>query len=257
MFTLANTKALARAVLKPQQKRPLEIRGRTEELFLHGFVEAALKPSDSLSTTLQTLKDLSDGKIREPFFFQEKLPHYFLLRPTAYEYTNAFEDLLFENEIPQLLEELTGSPLRLGHLSVLKHMPGIRANTEWHRDTHFLSGELAGPMPPSVKVYFYPSLQQAPSPRVNFIKGSNRVDLQRPVLEQLFITGSVPTVVSSSDNRLVVFDTTTLHQAVPDTDPRGSMRLLYIFYRLEDQVRTRHPTNIALYERYGARAGIR
>lgn len=252
MFTLANTKALVRAILKQRRKPVIDIKDRATELYLSGFVEVGLKSSEKLSETLRTLKALSDGAPRPPYFFEQKAPQYFFLRPEAFDYSRAFEELIFENDVPQLLEEMTGVRMCLANVTVLKHMPGIVANTEWHRDTHFLLGRLVGPMPPAIKVYFYPTLEKAAAPRVSFIKGSNRIDPQWPVLEQLYIAGASPTTISSSDGRFVVFDTTTLHRAIPDTDPQGSMRLLYTFYRLKTQAQKRHPANLVLHDRYAA-----
>jgi len=64
----------------------------------------------------------------------------------VYAYDDSFIDMLIESGIPGLLKETTGYELTLGHIQLRRVWPKA-SYMDWHRDTHFLRGEVGWECP--------------------------------------------------------------------------------------------------------------
>jgi hypothetical protein len=78
------------------------------------------------------------------------------------------------------------------------------------------------------KIIFYPA-HGAPSPQLLVAPGSHRqvfTDRKRDLQQ---ISETSPREIGSADDRLLLFDTSLLHSVVPETNPQGSLRVIYAF----------------------------
>jgi hypothetical protein len=152
------------------------------------------------------------------------------LRPNVFDYDSVFLDVLFEQQVPMLLSDITNRELLLGHIQVVRTKPGP-SYIDWHRDTHFYEGEtVAGNIPPVHKVIFYPQTNGLPpEPRLKLLRGSNRTMFTNRERDFKLIEELPVDVAHSAPNQCVLFETTTFHAVVPDAAPQGSIRAIYTF----------------------------
>ena len=122
-----------------------------------GFLIMEFKDSENLKKINSIMKDLllSDSP-REGFFWESKYQNTLDLRPNIFEYDNVFLDILFENNIPQMMKEFLSPDITLHHISLRKSLKGP-SYMPWHRDSYFIDDELVGNLPPAHKIIFYPS----------------------------------------------------------------------------------------------------
>lgn len=181
---------------------------------------------------VSTLRDLWEsretGKLRDPFTWEQKMPNVFHLRPNAYDYSDIFLNFLFYNRIDQALENFTGKRLHLCHAQVVIQTPGP-PHQDWHRDSYQYGAEpIVGSFPAVVKVNFYPQFDQ-PEPRLKYVRGSHRCAANDPRFDAMLIGKYENETLSSSNDHVVMFESSMLHAVVPDVNPRGSIRLMYSF----------------------------
>ncbi len=156
----------------------------SERYYIEGL---AFVPVDS-SKILPILKDLWQGKIKDGFSWEQSLNSY-TLRPTVYDYDEAFIDFVTDGKMPYLLDEITCRNLTLAHIQVVKTDPG-RSYQDWHRDTYqFGDNPVVGAMPPAHKIIFYPEFE-AHEPRLKYILGSHRTMVNDPKFDEMLIRAS-------------------------------------------------------------------
>jgi len=193
--------------------------------------------------TLKSLRDLlvhlnSNNEIDSGFSWDSKYSNTFDLRHSAHEYSSLFMDILFENNIPELLVSLIGSEYTLSHIQVRKSKKGP-SYMPWHRDAYFINGDLVGNIPPAHKIIFYPKILKE-EPRLEIIKGSNLCMYQKSISDQFILPGcsqfdaEIMKIMdkksySSSDSQFLLFNTSALHNVLPDSDDNGSIRVIYSF----------------------------
>jgi len=223
-----------------------------EIFYLNGFLNKKLI-NGSQDDVVTWMKSCSKGDLPEGAYFEEKRKAYFILRGDE-ELQSCFLDFLFKNNIPELLCQLSGESLHLGFFAIIKHLPGIKVNLDWHRDTHFIEHQQVGPLPRAIKVYFYPSFGENKAPRIEFFVGSHRIDFQNIFTNWIVRSFGVKKKISSSDEYITIFDSTTAHRVIPDKVSQGSMRLVYVFYHSSQQAKLRHPDHLKLQDEFARRA---
>ncbi len=177
---------------------------------------------------VQVLRDLWDGKIRDGFTWEQKGATSFHLRPAVHEYDKIFLDFLFTLGIPTALTNLTGRKLHLYHAQVVKTVPGP-SYQDWHRDSYqWEDSPIVGAFPAVVKANFYPQFEDA-EPRLKFIRGSHRCAANDPRFDAMLVSKYENEVLHSSNDEILIFDSSLLHGVVPDVNPKGSIRLMYSF----------------------------
>lgn len=180
------------------------------------------------SDVVQVLRDLWEGKIKDGFSWEQKGKNSFHLRPAVYEYHEIFLDFLFKVGAPDELTRLTGRKLHLYHAQVVKTSPGA-SYQDWHRDSYQWGTEpIVGAFPAVVKVNFYPQFE-APEPRLKFIRGSHRCAANDPRFDAMLVEKYENEVLDSSNEQVLIFDSSLVHGVVPDVNPKGSIRLMYSF----------------------------
>lgn len=204
-----------------------------ERFYANGFELLKLGNYRNTSTKMvDILRDLLENRQNNPlpekFSWEQKMPNVFHLRPNVYEYNDVFLDFLFDNDIDVALENLTGKRLHLCHAQVVIQTPGP-PHQDWHRDSYqYGSDPFVGAFPAVVKVNFYPQFG-SPEPRLKFIRGSHKCTANDPRFDNMLINKYENEVLQSSNDQVLMFESSMLHGVIPDTDPLGSIRVMYSF----------------------------
>jgi len=198
-----------------------------ERFYANGF---DLLPVDHGSSKLMVdvLEKLWNDDVRAGFFYEKRMENVFHLRPNVYDYDDIFLDFLFANELPYLLEDIVGRKLSLVHAQVVKQMPGP-PHQDWHRDAYqFDRNPIVGAFPPVVKINFYPTFE-IPEPRLKFVRGTHRCMANDERFDAMLISKYENEVLESSNDRVLMFESSMLHGVVADKNPCGSVRVMYSF----------------------------
>ncbi len=199
-----------------------------ERFFANGLELIEVKHGSSFSNVLPELRDLWEGKTRDGFTWEQKGVNSFHLRPSALDYSQKFMYFLWDNRIPERLEELTGRRLSLYHIQVVKTLPGP-SYQDWHRDAYqYASDPIVGAFPAAVKLNFYPKFEET-EPRLKFIRGSHRCMANDARFDAMLVGKYENEVLESSNEQALVFESSMLHGVVPDVNPKGSIRVMYSF----------------------------
>ncbi len=187
------------------------------------------RAAERLTEVLRRLwQDESFPSDRQAFSWEKKLPHVHHLRPSAFDYHADFLNLLWENQIPERLKLLTGRDLRLYHIQVVKQFPGP-PHQDWHRDAYqYADKPIVGAFPAAVKVNFYPRFDK-PEPRVKYIRGSHRCMANDARFDAMLVGKYENEILESSNEQLLIFDTSMLHAVCSDEKPEGSIRVMCSF----------------------------
>lgn len=199
-----------------------------QEYYLRGYIQQDFKDNDDLKGVLAAIHEIHNGDIKEGFSLKEKYRNTKDLRPNVFTYSRAFVDILFSNNIPVLLREVTGHELYLGGISLRILYHGAKY-MGWHRDTTLWSVKTSGPIPPSHKIIFYPQTGLKPEPKLKVIPGSHRQMFRSPFLDRMQPKLLKHDTIYSSNSSFLLFNTTLQHSVVPEQQPQGSFRLFYAF----------------------------
>lgn len=190
-----------------------------------GFALLSVKNNSRVISVLNEL--LVAEKPKENYYWDHSMNSH-SLRPDVFSYDNCFLDFLFDNDLPQKLEEYSCRRLTLSHIQIVKTDPG-RSYQDWHRDTYqFGENPWVGNTPPANKIIFYPVLKDS-EPRLKIIKSSHRCAMNDSSIDAQIINNFENYVLHSDNNQILMFDTSLLHAVVPDVNPIGSIRLIYNF----------------------------
>jgi len=220
---------LFRGIVAPPRVRPPAPTHDAQAYYLDGYQQGRFKTSPALARLNEVVAKLRAGDLRPGFAWEQKYRHTQDLRPNVYEYDAAFVDVLFENDVPALVKRLTGLDLVLAHIQLRRVFPG-KSYMDWHRDTYIYGGAITGNLPPVHKLIFYPTTGSAPQPRLRVSPGSHRRMLEDRTRDVAQIDDGEQDTISSSDDGYIFFETSLLHAVVPETEPVGSIRVIYQFF---------------------------
>jgi len=210
-----------------------------EKFFVDGRMSVTITQSDSLRHMLSLLHGmLKQNKLKDTFFWDAKYEGTLDLRPNVYDYDDVFLDFLFENNIPDKINDIIGHDLSLYHIQIR------RTNSEssympWHRDSYFISGKQVGKIPPTYKLIYYPMFGKDKKCQLQLLKGSHHNwfphqksnEFLSPGFshydKQLFNVLGVEEIFSGNDEA-IFFDSSMLHNVIGD-DAEGSIRLMFSF----------------------------
>ena len=200
--------------------------------FWNGCYINQFKASPQLDRLNNILASIYHNDLKEGYEMVSKYPYTKDLRPNVYTYDTVFTDILIENEVPQLLEKVTGQDLVLSHIQLRIAYPSPSGYMEWHRDTHFYNkdGKASGNVPPAHKIIYYPKidieesvLEILPGSNLRYVKDTTE-DLAQIKKHKKEIVR-----VNNSNENFLLFNTFTLHSTLPTTIPEGAIRLIYSF----------------------------
>lgn len=200
---------------------------------LNGFYLGEFKKNDDLDSLLRSIKEIHNGNLKSGFELIEKYKYSKDLRPDVYNYDNSFVDILFSNNIPQLLKDVVGRNLYLAHIQLRISYKGESSYMSWHRDTHVYGGKVVGNIPPVHKIIFYPNVDGNEDDKISLIPGSHRKVFKNKFIDYLQVFLSKRKTIKSSDSKFMLFNTELFHHVVPEVEDKGSFRLIYSFAEKE------------------------
>ncbi len=227
-----------------------------ERFYANGFelIELGGRGHAATAKVVNLLRSMwLDEPLREGFRWENTANNVTHLRPCVAEYSEAFMDLLFANNVPQAIQTFVGKDLHLCHIQVVRQTPGL-PHQGWHRDAYQYGGSpLVGAFPPTVKFNFYPRFEE-PQPRLEFVKGSHRCMVNDASFDAMLVNKYDHEQLLSSNDHGILFETSMLHAVVPDSEPKGSVRLMYSFvmeheYQKRFASKNHHATVYNEYER--------
>ena len=201
----------------------------SEDFFFNGYATFPLKDSPVKEKFLDLIKKAKENDFdQEKFSWKTKYPGTEDFRESIFDYDSCFIDILFDNNIPELIEECTNyKTVTLAHIQLRRSYPG-NSYMDWHRDNYIENGKQVGMFPPCSKLIFYPlysededCLKVIPGTHIRFFE-DKKIDSE--------INSKFPhKIIKSSDHNITFFDTSIWHSALNGRDPKGSLRLIYIF----------------------------
>ena len=215
----------------------------TQKYYRDGFIKLKFKNNQNLKKIIENLTGLYEGRIKDNFKLISKYPGTKDLRPSAFDYDPSFLKILFDNNIPEKLFQLTGERLTLAHVQIRKS-ENEKSYMPWHRDMYFIDDRIVGNIPPGHKIIFYPELQNKKNTGggIQLLKGSHLCLFQKQPADKFVLPGCsyldqqlfqlLDTFeYKQSKEEFLVFNTSLLHGALPDTKDSGTIRLIYSFVR--------------------------
>ncbi len=218
---------------------------------LDGYQIGAFVENSDRAALLAAIREIHAGNIKSGFNMQEKYRMSSDLKPNVYSYDRAFVDILFSNNIPKILKDVTGKDLFLAHIQLRISYPGGGSYMSWHRDTHVYGGKVVGNIPPVHKVIFYPTVDGVTDARLKVVPGSHRFVFGNKIIDFISALLGKKKTILASDGQYLLFNTELFHHVVPEHNPKGSFRLIYSFCE-EDQL-VNYATEMELIETYKKR----
>lgn len=201
----------------------------SEEFFFNGYSEIKLKDSPIKDKFLTSIKKTSTGDFdKERFSWKSKYHGTEDFRESVFDYDDSFIDVLFDNDIPNLIEKYTNyRKVTLAHIQLRRSYPG-NSYMDWHRDNYLDQEKKVGPFPPSVKIIFYPVCDQEED-CLNVIPGSH-IRFFKDRRQDSEINSKFPSkTIRSSNDKVLLFDTSLWHSAINGNNKNGSIRVIYSF----------------------------
>ena len=200
-----------------------------EEFFFKGHISLPIKNSPVKEKFLTSISAAHTGDFDlEKFCWKSKYPGTEDFKESAFDYSSSFIDILFENNIPNLINEAVNDRrVTLSHVQLRRSYPG-NSYMDWHRDNYLDNGKKIGPFPPSVKIIFYPINEQEED-CLKVIPGSH-IRFFKDRKQDSEINSKFPSeVIQSNNDKMLLFDTSLWHGAVNGKNEKGSIRVIYSF----------------------------
>ena len=209
----------------------MSIKSRAEEFYFNNYYLGSFNTSGSVYTNyMNSLKEIYDSDLRDGFYFQEKYPHSLDLRKDAFSYDDSFIDILLENNVNDIISQLTCMNLSLSHIQVRKCFPypdGRSSSQEWHRDSYCYDNSVVGFFPPPVKLIFYPVFDDTPEEVLGFVpRTSQSMKYNRSLDYAQIVPDSIKKIKNSND-RFFIFNVSMFHSTLPVREK--NVRIIYNF----------------------------
>lgn len=210
--------------------------------YLDGHISLDLVKTNEI---LSVLEDIERGDIKEGFSLLKKYDGTDDLRPSAHEYSKIFFNFLFQNHLNQKINLLTGKDMVLYHIQVRRFFKGS-SYMPWHRDSYLIDDRSVGNIPPAYKIIFYPKFSETSTKRLTALRGSHNMfppsihssEFISPGFskfdKQLFNILKMDDI-HSDNSKILLFDTSLLHNVVNNDDDSPNTRLIYSFLE-RDQI---------------------
>lgn len=213
-----------------------------------GFCVGSFADSADRTKLLATIREIHAGNIRPGFDMQQKYKMSSDLKPNVHTYDPVFVDILFSNDIPQVLKSVTGKDLFLAHVQLRISYPEGGSYMSWHRDTHVYGGQIIGNIPPVHKIIFYPTVDGVTDSRLKVVPGSHRFVFGNKIIDFISALLGKKKTIFASDSDYLLFNTELFHHVVPEHNNKGSFRLIYSFCEEDQLVNYDAKDLIAIYK---------
>lgn len=208
-----------------------------ERFYREGYTVLNLKDSSYKSKLLEDLKTVNDKKFQHKnFMWRSKYSSTEDFRESIFEYSNNFVDVLFDNNIPEKIYKcINYRSVTLSHIQLRRSYPG-NSYMDWHRDSYITDNKTIGMFPPCVKLIYYPLYSQTIE-CLKVIPGSHMRFFEHSKTDKNINDKFPKITLSSSDDNIILFDTSIWHSAINGNNPAGSLRLIYSFSNPEQHIK--------------------
>lgn len=196
---------------------------------LDGFGIGTFADNPDRTKLLTLIRDIHAGNVKAGFDLQQKYKMSSDLKPNVHTYDPVFVDILFSNNIPNILKDVTGKDLYLAHVQLRISYPEGGSYMSWHRDTHVYGGKVVGNIPPVHKIIFYPTVDGVSDARLKVAPGSHRFVFGNKIIDFISALLGKKKTIFASDSEYLLFNTELFHHVVPEHNAKGSFRLIYSF----------------------------
>lgn len=219
-----------------------------QEFFLNGYIQGQFKKSNTLDRLNKILNQIKNDKIENGYRMESKYKGTLDLRPNIFSYSNVFTDILFENKIPELINNISTRDNICFHIQLRKTLPSKSSYMRIHRDSYLRSNRIIGNIPPPIKLIYYPSFEDIQVNQLQVKVGSHIKFYKNYYLDNLINSFGKNFNIKSSNNQFLIFNTMIYHKIFPEKHINGSMRLIYSF-GTHDYIK-KYPDNHDLIHKY-------
>ena len=220
-----------------------------QKYYFDGYYRGSFAAGSTVDSILEISNELVQGRVKNGFYMKSKYPSTVDLRPLAFQYDPAFLDVIFENDIPNIINNLVGYPLTLAHIQLrVAHPVDNWSYMTWHRDLYRHNGSVVGPVPSSHKLIFYPKLNGKTEDILGILPGSHlrQHETEREDKKYLSENAEKEVLIQNSDSEFVFYNASMLHATKPNTISQP--RVIYNF--CTDKNLKDFPENKELHEVY-------
>ena len=200
-----------------------------KQFYLNGCMQGEWAETKSYNKMMKSLKGVFDENLKDDFSLQQKYLHSEDLRPEAYEYDESFINILFENNIHNLIRHIVSANVILSHIQVRNCYPfpdKEESYQMWHRDSHNY-GVPTGQFPPGYKIIFWPNFGKESENVLSVIPGSHIRVSKTETEDQEQIKPENIITFSNSDTQFLLFNVGLFHSTEPVRDK--NIRIIYNF----------------------------
>jgi len=205
------------------------IKQTAKNFYLNGCSIGKWKQTETYDKFMKSLKDIYSENLKDGFTLEQKYPHSKDLRPYAWEYDDSLIDILFENNIHNIIKNVVSANVVLSHIQIRNVTPFPDKKSsymEWHRDSHYYN-EPVGNFPPGYKIIFYPNFGNEKDNVLNVVPGSH-IKMFRTQQEDFSqITSNNVISIDNSDTDFILFNVGLLHSTGPAKVK--NIRIIYNF----------------------------
>ena len=207
------------------------------EFYSKGFLKINLKNNKSYLDLLNYLKNVDDKDISSDKNFVTNYKETFDLNHKNKVRNDLFFKFIFDQNIPDQINQITGNKYVLGDFTVRKTY-SKKSYMNWHRDTYLLPDDsVVGRIPSLIKFIFYPNISDKKSLQLKIVHQSHKKIFRNRYIDYLQVFFSKNEKIYNSNSSAIIFDSSSMHAAAPNNSKNGSYRLIYNFC-LKEQINT-------------------
>ena len=200
------------------------------DFYLNGCSIGTWKQTETYNKFMKSLKQIYSENLKSGFTLEQKYAYSKDLRPYAWEYDSSFIDILFENNIHNILKKVVSANVSLSHIqirNVYSFPDGKTSYMEWHRDSHIYNNNPAGNFPPGYKIIFYPRFGEEKDNVLSVIPGSHIKLFKNKKNDFAQIKPENIISIDNSDSNFLLFNVGLFHSTGPAKNK--NLRIIYNF----------------------------
>ena len=210
-----------------------------------------LKENEKKKYFLEIIKKITFKKLKEGFYFDIKYGFTEDLRKNnvkcpSFNFDTIFVDILFNQHIIHKIHKILKKPFFLDHIQFRNVYQNNNSYASWHRDTFIENNKFVGPIPQSIKLMFYPKFGIEEKCLSLKEKSNVLFDVDKKCLLKKEINKKIDSYntniisINNSNDEMLLFDTTTYHNAEMPQKNMFQPRIIYVFYFDKNQLKQEH-----------------
>ncbi len=205
-----------------------------EDFYNNGFIVRKFVDTPIFRNFKSMLTELRDGSVRDGYAwsinksYRERCQDF---KPDIYTYNTCLLDLWKDQNIHEIVGEITGQRDHfLGFVKLRWNLQG-KAYTSWHRDTNYYNGKIKGATPSLIGLNYYPSLGEVTEKVLQVWPGSHHRMSRYQCIDRMAVFFGKREDVYTNDETFLLFDTAVIHKLMPIHSKRGSLRIISQYSR--------------------------